>query len=106
MNFLVLNGPNLNLLGEREPEVYGTTTLRDIQAGLEVISAKRKHKLGFVQSNAEHELIEKIHAAKKKAWILFCLIPAPLLIPVLPYVMPCWERLFRLSKCICQYLFT
>ena len=66
MNFLVLNGPNLNLLGEREPEVYGTTTLRDIQAGLEVISAKRKHKLGFVQSNAEHELIEKIHAAKKE----------------------------------------
>ncbi len=73
MNFLVLNGPNLNLLGEREPEVYGTTTLRDIQAGLEVISAKRKHKLGFVQSNAEHELIEKIHAAKKEGvdFILF-----------------------------------
>lgn len=65
MKFLVLNGPNLNLLGEREPEVYGTTTLAEIDASLIDLAKGMGHELSAFQSNAEHELIDQIHAAKK-----------------------------------------
>ncbi|GJM04831.1 MAG: 3-dehydroquinate dehydratase [marine bacterium B5-7] len=65
MKFLVLNGPNLNLLGEREPEVYGTTTLAEIDARLIDLAKSKGHELSTFQSNAEHELIDQIHAAKK-----------------------------------------
>ena len=73
MKFLVLNGPNLNLLGEREPEIYGTTTLVDIDAQLVALAKERGHDLSAFQSNAEHELIDQIHAAKKSGvdFILF-----------------------------------
>lgn len=65
MKFLVLHGPNLNLLGEREPEVYGTTTLAEIDASLTELAKNKGHQLSTFQSNAEHELIDQIHAAKK-----------------------------------------
>ena len=65
MKFLVLNGPNLNLLGEREPEVYGTTTLAQIDERITELAREKGHELSTFQSNAEHELIERIHAAKK-----------------------------------------
>ncbi len=65
MKFLVLHGPNLNLLGEREPEVYGTTTLAEIDASLIDLAKEKGHELSAFQSNAEHELIDQIHAAKK-----------------------------------------
>ncbi len=73
VNVLVLNGPNLNLLGEREPEVYGTTTLADIDHALQELASQRGHTLQSFQSNAEHELVDQIHAAKKSAvdFILF-----------------------------------
>ena len=61
---LVLHGPNLNLLGTREPEVYGTDTLDDINARLEPLVLAGGHELQCMQSNAEHELIDRIHAAK------------------------------------------
>jgi 3-dehydroquinate dehydratase-2 len=61
---LVLNGPNLNLLGAREPEIYGRTTLADIDARLAKLAKSRGHELACVQSNAEHVLIERLHAAK------------------------------------------
>jgi 3-dehydroquinate dehydratase-2 len=61
---LLLNGPNLNLLGSREPAVYGTATLQDIETKLKGLSAAQGHELIAAQSNAEHELIGKIHAAK------------------------------------------
>ncbi|HEY3699472.1 MAG TPA: type II 3-dehydroquinate dehydratase [Spongiibacteraceae bacterium] len=61
---LVLHGPNLNLLGTREPEVYGTTTLADINRLLEQQAGAAGHRLQHFQSNAEHELIERVHAAK------------------------------------------
>ena len=63
---LVLHGPNLNLLGEREPEIYGTTTLKDIDQDLVAAAARLGHSLACFQSNAEHGLIERIHLAKKE----------------------------------------
>ena len=65
MKFLVLHGPNLNLLGEREPEVYGAATLAEIDASLAAEAERRGHRLQTFQSNAEHSLIDRIHAAKK-----------------------------------------
>lgn len=62
---LVLHGPNLNLLGEREPEVYGRATLADIDAELAQLAAASGHALSAQQSNAEHVLVERIHAARK-----------------------------------------
>jgi 3-dehydroquinate dehydratase-2 len=61
---LLLNGPNLNLLGLREPKIYGSTTLPDIENRLVAAARDRGHELIAFQSNAEHELIGKIHGAK------------------------------------------
>ncbi len=63
--FLILHGPNLNLLGEREPEVYGSTTLDEINQRLDRHASAKGHEIVVFQSNAEHELIDQIHAAKK-----------------------------------------
>ncbi len=60
---LVLNGPNLNLLGNREPGHYGRDTLADIQHRLEATARAEGHDLTFVQSNAEHVLIEAVQRA-------------------------------------------
>ena len=61
---LVLNGPNLNLLGQREPEVYGTDTLDDIIAGLTELAAERGATIRHVQSNSEGALIDALHDAR------------------------------------------
>lgn len=61
---LVLNGPNLNLLGTREPHIYGHTTLDDITAQLTPLAADAGYTLEQLQSNAEHTLIDRIHAAR------------------------------------------
>ena len=70
---LAINGPNLNLLGTREPEIYGRQTLDDIRARLVPLAERSGHALDFFQSNAEHELIDRIHRAKAQgvAFILF-----------------------------------
>jgi 3-dehydroquinate dehydratase II len=70
---LVLHGPNLNLLGSREPEVYGTDTLADIDARLGKLAADAGHDLECLQSNAEHELVDRIHRARAEgvAFIVF-----------------------------------
>jgi 3-dehydroquinate dehydratase-2 len=61
---LLLNGPNLNLLGTREPEVYGRDTLESITQRTAAIAAELGHELLAFQSNAEHELVERVHAAR------------------------------------------
>lgn len=61
---LVLHGPNLNLLGSREPEVYGHDTLADIDARLMKLAQQAGHTLTCLQSNAEHELVGAVHGAK------------------------------------------
>jgi len=60
---LLINGPNLNLLGSREPEVYGATRLEDIEARCTTLAAELGHELSCFQSNAEHELIDRVQAA-------------------------------------------
>ena len=64
-NFLLLNGPNLNLLGTREKEIYGSLTLKEIEKSLLKIAEEKAVNLSCLQSNAEHELVEAIQEAKK-----------------------------------------
>ena len=72
-DFLLLNGPNLNLLGSREPEVYGATRLDDIEANCIDLAKELGHSLDCFQSNAEHELIDRVQQAAKEgvAFIVF-----------------------------------
>ncbi len=63
MKFLVLHGPNLNLLGKREPGIYGSQSLAEIDSALEKLSAELGCELTFYQSNSEGELIDAIQAA-------------------------------------------
>ena len=62
-NFLLINGPNLNLLGSREPDVYGDTGLADIESRLGELAAESGHALDSFQSNAEHEIVDRIQQA-------------------------------------------
>ena len=73
---LVLNGPNLNLLGTREPGIYGSDTLADIEARLRSQAEAAGHRLGFFQSNAEHALIDQIHRARADGVAFIVINPA------------------------------
>lgn len=73
---LVLNGPNLNLLGAREPEHYGTTTLETINQRLAQQAETAGHRASFYQSNAEHELVGRVQQAMKDKAAFILLNPA------------------------------
>lgn len=70
---LVLNGPNLNLLGTREPELYGSDRLETINQQLQEKASACGHTISNFQSNAEHELVDRVHKAREEgvAYILF-----------------------------------
>lgn len=73
---LVLHGPNLNLLGQREPDKYGATTLAEINRVLQERASDAGHHLLHLQSNAEYELIERIHAARAEGVDFILINPA------------------------------
>jgi 3-dehydroquinate dehydratase-2 len=75
---LLINGPNLNLLGTREPELYGSVTLDAIVAQLKQLAQSRGHTLVSFQSNAEHELIDRIHEAAREHTDFIVINPAAL----------------------------
>ncbi|MCQ4164228.1 type II 3-dehydroquinate dehydratase [Tahibacter harae] len=73
---LLLHGPNLNLLGTREPDKYGHATLASIVGDLEAIAQAAGHELHSFQSNAEHALIDRIHAAREDGTAFILINPA------------------------------
>ena len=73
---LVLHGPNLNLLGDREPDVYGSTQLADIDSRLQQMAQDRGHHLLAMQSNAEYELVERIQDARHEGVNFIIINPA------------------------------
>lgn len=75
-SILVLHGPNLNLLGTREPGIYGVSTLDDINQRLSSLCIERGHHLQVLQSNAEYELIDRIHDARNEGINFIVINPA------------------------------
>jgi 3-dehydroquinate dehydratase-2 len=73
---LVLHGPNLNLLGEREPGVYGDTSLNEINQSLQQLAQEAGHHLLAMQSNAEYELVERIQDARHEGVNYIIINPA------------------------------
>jgi 3-dehydroquinate dehydratase-2 len=73
---LVLNGPNLNLLGTREPVHYGHDSLASIQQRLDILAQAAGHQLEFRQSNAEHELVDWVHQAPQTGVSFVIINPA------------------------------
>ena len=73
---LLLHGPNLNLLGKREPDIYGAETLSDIDERLRTMCEGAGHQLQTLQSNAEHVLVERIHQAQVEAIDFIIINPA------------------------------
>ena len=75
---LVLHGPNLNLLGSREPEIYGHTTLADIDADLVAIAESSGHEVASMQSNSDGALIDRIQASAKDGTVFIVINPGAL----------------------------
>jgi 3-dehydroquinate dehydratase-2 len=76
MSILVLHGPNLNLLGTREPQVYGATTLAEINADLKKLATDRGVQLDHFQSNHEGALMDRVHAARTDGTRFIIINPA------------------------------
>lgn len=72
----VINGPNLNMLGTREPTIYGAMTLNDIETSLRQLAEQHGHELLFYQSNAEHDLVNKVQQSKQQNVAVILLNPA------------------------------
>ncbi len=76
MKILLINGPNLNMLGTREPEIYGSLSLSDIENQMQDIATVHSIELTSFQSNAEHEIIDRIHAASNDSTNFILINPA------------------------------
>ena len=76
MKIQIINGPNLNLLGTREPDVYGHATLAAIDAELAASAAAAGHQLDSLQSNAEHVLVDRVQAARDDGTAFILINPA------------------------------
>ena len=87
--FHVLNGPNLNLLGEREPEIYGTATLADLERMCGELCERAGVRLNFCQTNSEAVLIEQIQAARASAGIVINPAGCSYSVPVLDALKAC-----------------
>jgi 3-dehydroquinate dehydratase-2 len=87
--FHVLNGPNLNLLGEREPEVYGTATLADVERSCRALCEKAGVRLNFSQTNSEATLIDQIQAARASDGIVINPAGCSYSVPVLDALKAC-----------------
>ena len=72
----VINGPNLNMLGTREPSIYGSVTLDEIEQSLRQLAEQHGHVLLFYQSNAEHDLVNKVQQSKQDGVAVVLLNPA------------------------------
>jgi len=92
----VLNGPNLNLLGKREPEIYGSQTLDDVRQMCELLGERLELEIVFRQSNAEHDLIDWIHEAREAA--------AGIIINPAAYTHTSVAILDALSACTCPVI--
>lgn len=75
-DLLLINGPNLDLLGQREPGLYGELTLAEIEARSSELATALGHRLTACQSNAEHELVERVHGASRDAVDFILINPA------------------------------
>ncbi len=76
MKILLLNGPNLNMLGTREPEIYGSLSLQDIEKQLQIKALQHKAELISFQSNAEHELVEQVQQSVTRGFNFILINPA------------------------------
>jgi len=76
MKILLINGPNLNMLGTREPEIYGSLTLADIESKMQAVVKNHSIRLDCLQSNAEHEIIDRIQNATKQSINFILINPA------------------------------
>ncbi len=75
-HLLLINGPNLNLLGAREPGIYGSATLADIEKGLAEEAQQLGHRLSAFQSNQEGQIVERVHQARAEAVDFILINPA------------------------------
>ncbi|MDP3737825.1 MAG: type II 3-dehydroquinate dehydratase [Hyphomonadaceae bacterium] len=88
----VLNGPNLNLLGEREPHIYGRDTLADVEKACRAVAARHGLELVFRQTNAEHQMIDWLHQTRKGGAVGVAINPAAFCynsVPVLDALKMC-----------------
>ena len=88
MNLLVINGPNMNFLGIREPQIYGSVGLEQINARIDEEARKLGHTMAFFQSNCEGAIIDAFQKAYHDGVDGIILNPAPIPIPVMPSMTP------------------
>jgi 3-dehydroquinate dehydratase-2 len=89
VTYHVINGPNLNLLGEREPEIYGTDTLADVEGACRALCESAGAQLEFFQSNCEGRLIDRIQQARRSAGIVINPGGCSYSVPVLDALKAC-----------------